>query len=547
MIGFSDAQTKRQIDNNPNDFRLFENFELTRKVYINETRIVEKVQQIKAHLLKLKQIIEEYKNKTISFTDLKGSQLKSNIDPTDLVNVQAWQEEFPTIMDWDGASGGLAKLLISYQVNLKKLSQNQTIEYLDENRLTKSFQCYESINSMDYGTFATKSMSRQHYGQAVHFLKEAFRVIPFDDPVRKPKEVQLKTLIKMRKDLVQLNNGYLQKRQTYADEKISVLPYLINDKLGKKKKQPDFIKHPKILEGLALENYLDEVCRSGQIMTRHYKTRQLYCRFLHHNDPYLKLAPFKEDHQLDIPYTVIFHDILSDLEIKSLVHEAIPNLSRTRYNNNDRQEALAEHEFKGGKKVKVVHKTVQAWLPEVNWPPKEEYVGRNYTHLNYPIFWKLAKKIELATQLQTQTQMSSTPMQVTNYGLGGLCEIHVDPHGYIQGNEVPPSREYLYSTGDMIGTFMAWLKDTEAGGGTGYVTPGYEGIVMPEKGAAAFWYDLYSNGHIDVQSKHTGCPVLKGSKWILNKWMYYFDNFKKFPCKLEAKQRFTPPDSSHYF
>ena len=103
--------------------------------------------------------------------------------------------------------------------------------------------------------------------------------------------------------------------------------------------------------------------------------------------------------------------------------------------------------------------------------------GRNYTQLNYPILWKLAKKIELATQLQTQTQMAASPMQVTNYGLGGLCEIHVDPHGYIQGNEVPKSRDYLYDTGDMIGTFMAWLKDTEAGGGTGYVTPGYEGIV----------------------------------------------------------------------
>ena len=110
-------------------------------------------------------------------------------------------------------------------------------------------------------------------------------------------------------------------------------------------------------------------------MPRLYKTKQLYCRFLHHNDPYLKLAPFKEDHKLDIPYTVIFHDILSDLEIQTLVQKALPNLSRTRYNNNDKTEALAEHEFKNGKKVKVVHKTVQAWLPEVNWPPKEEYSG----------------------------------------------------------------------------------------------------------------------------------------------------------------------------
>ena len=43
---------------------------------------------------------------------------------------------------------------------------------------------------------------------------------------------------------------------------------------------------------------------------------------------------------------------------------------------------------------------------------------------------------------------------------------------------------------------------------------------MPEKGAAAFWYDLDSQNHRDHTTQHGGCPVLKGSKWILNKWMY---------------------------
>ena len=47
--------------------------------------------------------------------------------------------------------------------------------------------------------------------------------------------------------------------------------------------------------------------------------------------------------------------------------------------------------------------------------------------------WKLNGKIGLATQMETQLQLSSTPMQVTNYGLGGLCECHIDPHGYIEG------------------------------------------------------------------------------------------------------------------
>jgi len=38
------------------------------------------------------------------------------------------------------------------------------------------------------------------------------------------------------------------------------------------------------------------------------------------------------------------------------------------------------------------------------------------------------------------SKYSATPFQTTNYGLGGLCEIHMDPHGYIEGKEVPITR-----------------------------------------------------------------------------------------------------------
>ena len=75
---------------------------------------------------------------------------------------------------------------------------------------------------------------------------------------------------------------------------------------------------------------------------------------------------------------------------------------------------------------------------------------------------------------------------------------------------------------------------------------------MPEKGAAAFWYDLTSEGYRDRSTAHGGCPVLKGSKWILNKWMYSFDNFAKFPCNLKHIDMkkggipFPQPAASHY-
>ena len=89
-----------------------------------------------------------------------------------------------------------------------------------------------------------------------------------------------------------------------------------------------------------------------------------------------------------------------------------------------------------GKFKRVIHKTVQAWLEDVYWPPLlEGYVGKRHNGIVNQGLWKLNKRISLATQLVTDTQTSGTLMQVTNYGLGGLCEQHIDPHGIMETNE----------------------------------------------------------------------------------------------------------------
>ena len=53
-----------------------------------------------------------------------------------------------------------------------------------------------------------------------------------------------------------------------------------------------------------------------------------------------------------------------------------------------------------------VHKTVQHWLPEVDWPSLHEKSGARYKKINFPILWKLNKKITLATQFHTKFQTS---------------------------------------------------------------------------------------------------------------------------------------------
>jgi len=55
------------------------------------------------------------------------------------------------------------------------------------------------------------------------------------------------------------------------------------------------------------------------------------------------------------------------------------------------------------------------------------------------------------------------------------------------------------------------MSDVEAGGATVFPTLGV--TLSPQKGSAAFWYNLHSNGNGDADTLHAACPVLTGSKW----------------------------------
>ena len=52
------SQTAREIANNPNNFHMFENFELTRALYINETKILRKLKELRENLVERKKNVQ---------------------------------------------------------------------------------------------------------------------------------------------------------------------------------------------------------------------------------------------------------------------------------------------------------------------------------------------------------------------------------------------------------------------------------------------------------------------------------------------------------
>ena len=122
FLSFVKCQTQRDVQNNPNDFHMFENFEMTKKVYINETKMVKKLQDLKENLVRRKQVIDKFidfnkkfqdvhhpieaynlmKLVTLNLTRLQ-TELKSLESKEKLIqDLPELAKDFPTLKDWDG-------------------------------------------------------------------------------------------------------------------------------------------------------------------------------------------------------------------------------------------------------------------------------------------------------------------------------------------------------------------------------------------------------------------------------------------------------------
>ena len=71
----------------------------------------------------------------------------------------------------------------------------------------------------------------------------------------------------------------------------------------------------------------------------------------------------------------------------------------------------------------------------------------------------------------------------------------------------------------------------------------YIGVsTFPERGDGIFWYNLLRSKDLDVHLTHKACPVILGAKWICNKWIGYYGQWKneKQNCGLREDARFYP-------
>ncbi|CAL4092106.1 unnamed protein product, partial [Meganyctiphanes norvegica] len=252
------------------------------------------------------------------------------------------------------------------------------------------------------------------------------------------------------------------------------------------------------------------LCRR-QSATKNPSSSALRCFQSSLGSPWLLLQPaLVEQLYLDPPITA-FHNVISEQQMTTLKDFARPLQG---------QAHVFDNKVNNVQELSRTRTSHNAWLPNSLDPTMEG----------------ITKKIEALTGLNLDNlQGGAEDLQVNQYSTGGHYIPHIDCFSLMNhlenADDVQASKILeKHRHGDRIATFMLYLSDVSSGGAT--VFPRLEVKMSPQAGSAICWYNLHHNGFADTRTLHAACPVLKGEKWVANKWIKHHPQMLRRPCQL---------------
>ncbi|KAM8708483.1 hypothetical protein ACLKA7_015458 [Drosophila subpalustris] len=222
---------------------------------------------------------------------------------------------------------------------------------------------------------------------------------------------------------------------------------------------------------------LERGCR-GQWPKR--EAHQLTCHYVQDNSAFLQLAPLKMEILNGQPLIVLYHEVLSDSEIKSL-------------KNSSLYQTAKDFEKEAVKLFPV------------------EYIQERF-------------KLSLSRRIWDMLGMDITDqtLHLFNYGIGGYVPRHSkwtcrgsdtitkpkNKSGTVQINV----QESCYSK--RIATMIFYASNVPLGGAT--VFPKLKLVVQPKKGNALVWMNRNDDNIPEKLAEHAVCPVAMGSRWVIS-------------------------------
>ena len=142
--------------------------------------------------------------------------------------------------------------------------------------------------------------------------------------------------------------------------------------------------------------HYEQLCRGEEFVPEAIRSK-LVCRYSLGRHPYLLIGPIKEEEVYLQPRIVVYHDIVSDKQIKTIQELATPRFKR----------ATVQNYLTGELETANYRVSKTAWLKE-------------YEHDDVAAIYRRTHEL---TGLNMET---SEELQVSNYGIGGHYEPHFD-------------------------------------------------------------------------------------------------------------------------
>lgn len=428
--------------------------------------------------------------------ELHASDPLPNITAMRANRLLPWEEDF------NGIAVSLTRLQDTYLLDMANLVNGHlTITSGTRNRTVPG---RIPLTARDCFFMGQVAVHNGYYDRSVEWVERALEKVANEKPPSIPTEdltKYLDLLIKKHDDVLDSMGKAGQHWQTYG------VP--VSERYKKPLQFQTKLFEEKLTSAQETQNY-KRLCRGEQLRTPKMD-RQLRCRYFYGKDGFLRLQPVKIEEANLNPYIITFHDIIGDRDINDLIAFATPRLFRS------------THYGAQGMETSLIRTSSNAWLGDED----------------APVATRLNRFVESLLGLGTHYFKGEAEYyQLANYGVGGQYIAH---HDFLADILADPNRkidEFERTAGDRVATLMFYLSDVEEGGAT--VFPHLGVRLTPKKGNAAFWWNLNADGEGEQLTKHGGCPVLYGSKWIANKWFHSNSNMFRLPCPRNRSQPLAP-------
>ncbi|XP_049868039.1 prolyl 4-hydroxylase subunit alpha-2-like [Pectinophora gossypiella] len=400
-----------------------------------------------------------------------------------LNNTSAYRRErfisYPSVADMKGAVEGLTTLETVYSLNVTLLANGQLVSSCNKYH-KKYIERVSPMTANDCYEMGQAALQNNDYERLLSWMKAVYDKYRICDSCPF-------TLMNIVDWIIKTNYMLENYKETinWLKRRISLDP---NDPGNTN--ATAFMSH--LAAGNKNKNPIKAVKKNDEdwrLCTGSSSNASLKCRYVHGPHPFLRLAPVKEEQLYHDPMIKLYRDVITDEEIRHIQRLAKPKLW------------VAKTGTRSG-----------GWQKNRDRITEIMFLASNQS----AIVTRFSRRVSLFTG---HDYVYGT-LQPANYGLCGLFASHVD--AFVKA-EVGLNR---------LATVLVYMSDVELGGATVFTKLNL--TVFPEKGAALYWDNLHVSGERDFRTEHAACPVLRGSKWVVTKWIEGQGQELVKPCPLKC-------------